>query len=172
MSGPALAVVVGNPKPRSRTAAAALHLAGLMQQALPVDDDLLVVDLADHAPRLFDQDDPELNALTKHVASCSIVVVASPTYKATYTGLLKGFFDRYGDKGLSGVVAVALMTGAGAAHALAPEVHLRPLLVELGAAVPTSALYLMESQLDDLDRAFAPWLATARAPLRRLISHE
>ena len=40
-----------------------------------------------------------------------MIVAASPTYKATYTGMLKAFFDRYGSNGLAGLVAVPLMTG-------------------------------------------------------------
>jgi FMN reductase len=56
------------------------------------------------------------------------------------------------------------MTGAAPIHALAPELHLRPLLTELGASVPTRSLYLMESSFDDLPAAIAPWAEVA-APL-------
>ena len=66
-----------------------------------------------------------------------LLVVASPTYKATYTGLLKLFLDQIGADDLAGVVTVPVMVGAGAGHALAVETHLRPVLVELGAAMPT-----------------------------------
>ncbi len=90
--------------------------------------------------------------------------MASPTFKATYTGLLKAFFDRYGTNALRSSVAVGVMTGAAPIHALAVEVHLRPLLVELGAATPTRGLYVTEQQFDDLDGAIAPW-ADAAAPL-------
>ena len=36
------------------------------------------------------------------------------------------------------------MLGAGDGHALAPEVHLRPVLSELGATCPAPALYLID----------------------------
>ena len=39
------------------------------------------------------------------------MVVASPTYKATYAGLLKLFLDRLGGESLAGVTAVPLMLG-------------------------------------------------------------
>jgi FMN reductase len=96
------------------------------------------------------------------VAGSDIVVVASPTYKATYTGLLKAFLDRYGNNGLAGTVCVPVMTGAAPIHALAPEVHLRPLLVELGASIPSRGLYVTEQEFDDLDRVVATWASTAR----------
>ena len=97
------------------------------------------------------------------VAASDVVIAASPTYKATYTGLLKVFFDRYGNNALAGTVGVPVMTGAAPIHALAPELHLRPLLVELGATTPTRGLYVTEAQFDDLDGVIGAW-ADAAAP--------
>jgi FMN reductase len=87
-------------------------------------------------------------------------VVASPTFKATYTGLLKLFLDQIPTNGLSGVVAIPLMLGAGPGHALAPEVHLKPVLVELGATCPTRALYLLETEYNQ-PGALDVWLGAA-----------
>jgi FMN reductase len=90
-----------------------------------------------------------------------VAVVASPTYKATYTGLLKLFLDHIGTGDLAGVVAVPLMLGGGPGHALAPELLLKPVLVELGATAPTRGLYLLDRSWDDPE-ALDPWLAAAR----------
>ena len=46
-------------------------------------------------------------------------MVASPTYKASYTGLLKSFLDWFGTTDLDGVTVVPVMVGAGLQHALA-----------------------------------------------------
>jgi FMN reductase len=75
--------------------------------------------------------------------------------------LLKAFLDRYGNDGLAGCVAVPVMVGAAPIHALAPEVHLRPLLVELGASVPSRGFYALDSKMDTLDAAVADWIAVA-----------
>ncbi len=123
--------------------------------------DRLVVDLAEHAPRLFDWTDPELTRLNAEVAAADIAIFASPTYKAAYTGLLKAFLDRYGNNGLAGVTAIPVMTGGWPGHLLAVEVHLRPVLVELGATVPARGLYVTEPELADLDTAIAKWSAAA-----------
>src|SRR4051795_12536414 len=114
MSAPRVAVVVGNPKPGSRTRAAAVWLATQLAGSEPD----LVVDLADLGPALLDWSDPQVAELVAQVGAADLVVFASPTYKGTYTGLLKLFLDRFaGGTGLSGV-AVPLMLGAGPAHAL------------------------------------------------------
>jgi FMN reductase len=161
-----IAVVTGNPKPASRTHSVALAVADALAQELPGAETGIVVDLAEYAPRLFDWSDEELTALTAQVAASDIAVFASPTYKATYTGLLKAFLDRYGNNGLAGVTAVPVMTGGWPGHLLAVEVHFRPVLVELGATVPARGLYVTEPQLADLAPAVAQWSGTA-VPLIR-----
>jgi FMN reductase len=159
-----IAVVTGNPKPASRTHSVALAVADTLADELGGDSSRLIVDLAEYAPRLFDWADEELTALTAQVAAADIAIFASPTYKASYTGLLKAFLDRYGNNGLAGVTAVPVMTGGWPGHLLAVEVHLRPVLVELGATVPARGLYVTEPELADIGGAVAKWAGIA-APL-------
>ena len=177
-----IAVVTGNPKPASRTHRVALAVAGALSAALagpgaPVAPGApgahLVVDLSEHAPSLFDSSATELSRLTAEVAAADIVIFASPTYKASYTGMLKAFLDRYGSNGLAGTIAVPVMTGGWAGHSLAVEVHLRPVLVELGATVPARGLYLTEPEFPELDAAVARWAATAIPLIRGALAvHE
>jgi FMN reductase len=153
-----VAVVVGNPKPQSRTLAAATHVA----RELAGEPDL-VIDLAELGPDLLDWADPLVTDLVKRVGAADLVVVASPTYKAAYTGLLKLFLDRFaGGTGLSGL-AVPLMLGGSPAHSLAPELTLRPVLTEIGGTVPGRGLYVVDAEYDD-PAAYADWLA-ATTPL-------
>lgn len=147
MLGVDIGVVVGNPKLHSRTLGMASELGRTLASSLGVDEDPLVVDLAVHAAEIFDPVSTRIPELLEQLASRRVLIVVSPTFKGSYTGLLKAFFDRYGPNALQGVVAVAAMTGAAQTHALAVEVHLRPLLVELGATVPARGLYVTEADL-------------------------
>ena len=159
------AVVVGNPKPGSRTLAAASHVARSLTGAEPD----LVVDLATLGPAILEWSDPEVADLVRQVGAADLVVVASPTYKAAYTGLLKLFLDRFaGGTGLSGL-AVPLMLGGSPAHALAPELTLRPVLTEIGATVPGRGLYVVDAQHDD-PTAYADWLAATRPLVTALLA--
>ena len=160
----AIAVVTGNPKPQSRTHAVAKAVADVLAAELGGDISRLEIDLAEHAASLFDWSDPVLTRLTEEVAGADVAIFASPTYKAAYTGMLKAFLDRYGSNGLAGVVAVPVMTGGWPGHLLAVEVHLRPVLVELAATVPSRGLYVTEPELADLNAAVAKW-SIAATPL-------
>jgi len=149
-------VVVGNPKPRSRTRSAAELVAERLTGA-PADR---VVDVIDLGAGLLGWGDPAVGAAVEALKAADVAVIASPTYKATYTGLLKLFLDQVGTGDLAGVVAVPLMLGGGPTHYLAPELLLKPVLVELGATAPTRGLYLVDKSWDD-PAALDPWLATA-----------
>lgn len=138
-------LIVGNPKPRSRTYAAAHAVLRELTGAQPD----FAIDIADFGPALLDWSDAAVAAAVQQVRSARLIVVASPTYKATYTGLLKLFLDRIGTGELAGVTAVPVQVGAHWRHALAPELHLKPLLAELGAATPTRALYLLDTDAGD-----------------------
>jgi FMN reductase len=61
------------------------------------------------------------------------------------------------------------MLGAGPAHALAPELTLRPLLAEIGAPVSLRGLYVLDSAHDDT-AAYDDWLAAARPVARALLA--
>ncbi len=161
-------VLVGNPKPRSRT----YQAAQLVAQQLAGQPPELSVDLADIGAALLDWSDPTVAGVVAAVQASDLAVVASPTYKATYTGLLKLFLDRIPGGALAGVTAVPLMLGGHWRHALAADLLLKPVLVELGATCPTRGLFLPESEyaggetLDGWLELARPQLAASLATLR------
>ena len=156
-----VAVVVGNPKAASRTATAARAVAERVAPGAAV----TVVELADLAGELFDWGSERVGAAKDQVTAADLVVIASPTYKATYTGLLKAFLDRFGADELAGTPVIPVMLAAAPHHALAVEVHLRPLVVEIGGASPTRGVFLVDADVEDaatLTRRIDDW-ATAQA---------
>jgi FMN reductase len=113
---------------------------------------------------LFDWSSPAVAQTVEELATADLAVIASPTYKATYTGLLKLFLDRVGAGQLEAVTVVPLMLAADSRHALAGEVHLKPLLNELGASCPTPALLLRDDRFDD-PAEMSQWLSQAKRTL-------
>jgi FMN reductase len=157
------AVVCGNPKPRSRTLAAAVFVAERLSGKTPD----LVLDLVEIGPHLLGWGDATSVDAVESVRGCDAAIFASPTFKGTYTGLLKLFLDQVPTDGLAGLLAFPLMLGAAMGHAMAPDLLLKPVLVELGASCPARGLYLLETDYTSTD-VIDPWLARARPFLEAL----
>lgn len=138
--------VVGNPKVNSRTSEAATRLV----RALTGSDPDAVIELSELAQSLLGWGAPAVLSAKASVQAADLVVFASPTFKASFTGLLKLFLDQFeGGTGLRNVLAVPLMLGGGPQHALAPEYTLRPVLTELGAITALPSLYLIDSSFKE-----------------------
>ena len=147
----AVVTVVGNPKPGSRT----LTAAGTLADALAETFDgarRTVIDLADIADGLLAPwrlSDPAAQAAAD-VKVADLLVIATPTYKASFTGLLKLFLDVLPAGSLASTVVVPLTVSGGPAHRHLADLQLRPVLSELGAVVPAPTLLLGESELPEL----------------------
>lgn len=81
-----------------------------------------------------DTSDELIAAARATIATADAVVVGSPVFKATYTGLLKVFIDLLPMDALRGKSVLPLLTGGSTAHILALDFGLKPLLATLGAS--------------------------------------
>lgn len=75
------------------------------------------------------------------VDGASVLVLATPVYRATYTALLKTLFDLMPQGALSGKAAVLIATGYGAGHLLSIDHGLRPLVASLDGLSTATAIY-------------------------------
>jgi FMN reductase len=155
-----IVVLSGNARPRSRT----LHLAGQVGAGLaghlgePAPE---VVDVAELGPRLLVAGDVEVLRVVDLLRSASLLVVATPTYKGTYTGVLKVLLDGLPRPGLAGVAAVTVVTANEPAQAASTDRHLRELLGELGAVVAGAGLVALERNLARSHELAADYAARA-----------
>jgi FMN reductase len=161
-------IVVGNPKPGSRTRTVAETL--VQELLVPDSRELRVIELSEYAEELFSQQSERVAELSAQVASADLAVFASPTYKASYTGLLKAFLDRYGTNGLAGVVAIPVHTGGNLGHSMTATHVLAPLLAELGAVVPGRGFYLAMTDIEQLKPIVRQAAQEYAANLRRLVT--
>ncbi|MBD8077821.1 CE1759 family FMN reductase [Cellulosimicrobium arenosum] len=81
----------------------------------------------------------ELADVLDRLYAADAIVISTPLFTTTYSGLLKSFLDVLDRDALSGVPVLLGATGGTARHSLALEYSLRPLLTYLRAdVVPTS----------------------------------
>ena len=91
----------------------------------------------------------EVQAALDAVAKAQIVVASTPIYRATYSGLLKVFFDLLPPDALVGKVGVPIATGGAPGHLLAIDHGLRPLFASVGAVVVGTGVYATDKQFRD-----------------------
>lgn len=116
----------------------------------------------------------EVNGAIALVKAARIVVIGTPVYRASYSGLLKLFFDLLEPDTLSGKAVILLAAGGGPAHQLMLDHALRPLVASVGALAVPTAIYaaehdfagggLAECIVDRVDRAVAEALAFSSVP--------
>ncbi len=155
-------VLVGNPRAGSRTRKFAETVTeALLDRLGKPSDGFQVLELADIVAVSFGPepaygssagDDPFAT-----VRAARLLVVATPAYKGSYTGLLKVFLDQFEHRQLTEVTAVPVAVAASPAHADAAASALRDVLVELGARVATPPLAVLESRLPDSREVAALW---------------
>lgn len=80
------------------------------------------------------------------VAQADLVLVATPIYKAAYSGVLKSFLDLLPQDALRGKTVLPLAVGGSPGHLLALDYALKPVLSALGARHALDAVYATDSQ--------------------------
>lgn len=140
-------IINGSPTPGSRlTAVISLAEELLIKEGFEVQH----VNVGELPPGDLIHTKFESEAIVKAnalVAGADAVIVASPVYKASYTGVLKTFLDLVPEKGLAGKVILPLFIGGSLAHLLAIDYSLKPVLSVLGARHILGGVYTVDSQV-------------------------
>lgn len=125
----------GSPSRASRTALLAEHTTADLRVRGHQTHVLALRDLPAAPLLAADIHDPTLARAVSRVAEADALVVATPIYKAAYSGLLKTFLDLLPQHAFAGKPVLPLATGGSPAHVLALDYALRPVLTALGAQV-------------------------------------
>jgi FMN reductase len=137
----------GSPQLPSSSSRLLLHIGEQLALQSHSYAQLHVRDLPARALLLADYDDAAIARAVRAVADADAIVIATPIYKASYTGLLKAFLDLLPQDGLAGKLVLPLATGGGHAHTLALDYALRPVLHALGAKQVFTSIYANAQQL-------------------------
>lgn len=136
--------VSGNLTRPSKTKAFVSHIVGAVAQNTGAAS--IVFDIEDLGPsfplarRLADLD-PSARNVVEQLLGADILVVGSPTFKGSYTGLFKHFFDLLDPSSLRGKPIILAATGGGERHSLIVEHQLRPLFGFFEALTLPTAIY-------------------------------
>ena len=87
---------------------------------------------------------PALKEALNLVEGADGIVLSTPLYKASYTGVLKVFLDLLPQFGLTGKVVLPIATGGSLAHVLALDYALRPVLQSVGAQHVVGGIFVLD----------------------------
>ncbi len=99
----------------------------------------LAVDIAKHLVTGFPP--PALRTALDKLTQADALIVVTPIFNASYSGLFKSFFDLVERDALDGKPVLAAATGGTARHSLALEHAVRPLFAHLRATVTPTAVF-------------------------------
>ncbi len=92
-------------------------------------------------------DSPRIQGLQAHVAAADGLVVATPVYKASFSGALKTLLDVLPERALHHKVVLPVATGGSNAHMLAVDYALKPVLSALKAQEVLHGVFADDSQI-------------------------
>lgn len=90
---------------------------------------------------------PLIQQALQDVQEAQVVLVATPIYKASYSGLLKAFLDLLPQDGLRHKTVLPLATGGSISHLLALDYALKPVLSVLGARDILDPVFATDAQI-------------------------
>jgi FMN reductase len=147
MAAPRAVAISGSPRSPSKSKALAEML---LAQLASSGYDTEVIDVATLPAEalLARAGDAALDAAIAAVGGARIVIAASPTYRALYTGALKCFFDLMAPNHLLGKVCVPVLTAGAPAHFLAIDHGFGPLFASLEGTI-APGLFAVDDQFAD-----------------------
>lgn len=166
---PFVATVSGSPVPASRTLSL-VEYAGrkLMTRGFEVG----LINVRDLAADALFSANPRALAVESALATITkadAVVIATPVYNASYTGVLKAFLDLLPQLGLRGKSVLPLATGGSLAHVLSLDYALRPVLSCLGASHVVSSFFILDEWIGFDDAGMACLVREAEERLNSVI---
>jgi FMN reductase len=136
--------VSASPSPRSKTARTRHLIDRHLIAAGHTVHSLDVRDLPAEALLAADTSHPAIAAAVDLFEQADGVVVATPVYKASYSGLLKILLDLLPQRALADKVVLPLATGGTLAHVLVLDYALRPVLSSLGSSEVVQGYFLLD----------------------------
>lgn len=143
---PNIVIISGSPSQPSRSSAIASYLEkNLVNEGQQVKN-ITIRDLPPEDLIYGNFQSPALKQALAEIEQAQAVIVVSPVYKASYTGVLKTFFDLIPEKGLTDKVILPIANGGSIAHLLSLEYAFKPLFSVLNSQEILNGVYLVDSQ--------------------------
>lgn len=140
-------MIAGSPTPNSRSSAVLIGMRTVLEEHNVRTGVITVRDLPAEDLVLGRVDSPAIQNARMLVHHAAAVVIATPIYQASYSGVLKVFLDALPQTALRGKVVLPIATGGSLAHCLALDYALHPVLAAMGATTVLHGVYVLDNQI-------------------------
>jgi len=141
-------LISGSPTAPSKSSALLDHAQQIIQNRGLTATTISVRDFPAEDLLYAKYDSPAFKEFQDQISKASGLIVATPIYKAAYTGSLKALLDILPQTALRGKTILPLATGGSPAHLLAIDYALKPVLAVLGASDIQQGVYITDSQFE------------------------
>jgi len=142
-----LLLIAASPSPASRSGSLLAAAGERLKHLGLATRSLNLRELPGEALLRAEVEAPALREALRLVQEARVVVLATPIYKAAYSGLLKVFLDLLPQDGFRHKLVWPLASAGSPAHLLALDYALRPVIAALGAREVVDAVYATDTQL-------------------------
>jgi FMN reductase len=148
LDGVRIVAVSGSPSDTSNTARLAEYVVSTLRERGATATHMRVTELDATALLRANISETSIASAISAVEGAHGVIIATPVFKAAYSGLLKVFLDLLPQYALAGKAVLPLATGGSPAHVLAIDYGLRPVLSSMGARHIVQGFYAIGSQIE------------------------
>ncbi|SNZ09367.1 FMN reductase [Terribacillus aidingensis] len=124
-------ILSGSPSRKSRSLLAAAYAGELAEQQGYTAEVISITDFKPEDLVYARFDSPAIVEAGKAIENAKGLIIASPVYKASYTGVLKALLDVLPQAAFRSKPVLPIMTGGSPAHLLAIDYALKPLIANL-----------------------------------------
>jgi FMN reductase len=141
----------GSPSPTSRSTSVLSSVKRWLQQNGKRVESVSVRDIPADDLLHARFDSLEVQGVIKKIQEAQAVILATPVYKASFTGVLKALLDLLPRDALVDKPILPIAVGGTLAHLLVIDYALKPVLAALGAEHILKGIYVLDSQVQTAD---------------------
>lgn len=144
-------IISGSPSKHSRLTGLADYCKEILLSKGMSVEEIYPIDLPATSIMQADFSNPFIKEAVSKVAEADVVILASPVYKASYSGVLKTFLDLLPQKGLEHKIVFPLFIGGSIAHLLVINYALNPVVSALGGTIIMQGVYAVDQWIGRLE---------------------
>jgi FMN reductase len=145
-----IVILSGSPAVPSRTDISLKHIQALVEKEGFTTDYYSITEFSPEELFQGRYNSKDILSLSEKIHKANGIIIGSPVYKASYTGVLKALIDLLPEGAFKDKPVLPIMIGGSNRHLLAIDYALKP-LISILKGEPLQGLYFVDKEIDKQD---------------------